>query len=268
MNFLTYIFRNSFIPSFSRYEAFNINNNVIAPIVYIYIIYYNTFLTKIDSIQTRATASISLRFTHLPRPTMRRITFSPSFYSHGYPCIGKDIVVCRETMKDLLERGIIFSRRPISIVGRIELEREEGRSDESKSRESSSKLQGTIITDACCRGEETRESVSLTYASGFANSCPVSHHSTSGEEERGKVIYINIRVYRRIGGLEEGSLFFSWLVLPSVEVFRATFVTGNRRKMYASVVLAATSRLASSQSFPPRESRKRLLLTTVSPLKY
>lgn len=79
--------------------------------------------------------------------------------------------------------------------------------------------------------------------------------STSGGKG-GRRWYVYTRIYieenRR---LEEGSLFFSRLVLPGVEVFRETFVTENRRKMYASVVLAATSRLASSLSHFPPEAR-------------
>lgn len=100
-----------------------------------------------------------------------------------------------------------------------------------------------------------RVSLRTCHASGFANSCPVSHLSTSGGKG-GRRWYVYTRIYieenRR---LEEGSLFFSRLVLPGVEVFRETFVTENRRKMYASVVLAATSRLASSLSHFPPEAR-------------
>lgn len=58
--------------------------------------------------------------------------------------------------------------------------------------------------DACCRGEETRESVCVSlrtcHASGFANSCPVSHLSTSGRK-RGRRSYIHayIEENRRFG---------------------------------------------------------------------
>lgn len=102
------------------------------------------------------------------------------------------------------KRGIIFSRRPISIVGNRKRGMAKANSGETrKSRKWRSKLRGQPCRRVLSRRRNKRECLRVLrtcHASGFANSCPVSHLSTSGRK-RGRRSYIHayIEKNRRFG---------------------------------------------------------------------